>query len=271
MAKQGEEAATLGAGEAVVELLRQAGVGTVFGLLGGSMLELYDALRGSGIAYVGARDERAAGHMADGYARIGGGPGVVLAAQAGPGVANLVTAVAEAHLAYSPLVAIAGAISRQQSGRDGFQELDQQALFAPIAKRSMTVPAPERLPELLAEALRVAMSGRRGPVVLHIPRDIFTARVPAGASIRHPPLAAGAPDADQLAAMVALLRQGPAPGRGCRRRLQDPARLRGADGAGGGAGAAGGLFHRPSRRDGDRAIPCMPARAGRAATGWPPP
>lgn len=207
VAEQGEKAATLGAGEAVVELLRQAGVGTVFGLLGGSMLELYDALRGSGIAYVGARDERAAGHMADGYARIGGGPGVVLAAQAGPGVANLVTAVAEAHLAYSPLVAIAGAISRQQAGRDGFQEIDQQALFAPIAKRSLTVPAPERLPELLAEALRVAMSGRRGPVVLHIPRDIFAARVPAGATLRHPPLAAGAPDADQLAAMVALLRQ----------------------------------------------------------------
>lgn len=203
---EGGEKALVGAGEAVVDLLRRAGVGTVFGLLGGSMLELYDALRGSGIAYVGARDERAAGHMADGYARIAGVPGVVLAAQAGPGVANLVTAIAEARLAYSPLLAIAGAISRRQSGRDGFQEIDQQALFAPIAKRSMTVPAPERLPELLAEALRVAMSGRRGPVVLHVPRDIFAAPVPAGAAILHRPLAAGAPDAEQLAAMVALLR-----------------------------------------------------------------
>ena len=186
---EGGEKALVGAGEAVVDLLRRAGVGTVFGLLGGSMLELYDALRGSGIAYVGARDERAAGHMADGYARIAGVPGVVLAAQAGPGVANLVTAIAEARLAYSPLLAIAGAISRRQSGRDGFQEIDQQALFAPIAKRSMTVPAPERLPELLAEALRVAMSGRRGPVVLHVPRDIFAAPVPAGAAILHRPLA----------------------------------------------------------------------------------
>jgi acetolactate synthase-1/2/3 large subunit/sulfoacetaldehyde acetyltransferase len=90
---------TMGAGEAVVDLLEQAGVKTVFGLLGGSMLELYDALRSSEVSYVGARDERAAGHMADAYARITGRPGVVLGAQAGPGVVNLTTAVAEAHLA----------------------------------------------------------------------------------------------------------------------------------------------------------------------------
>ena len=104
---------TITGGEAVYRVLRDNGVHTVFGLLGGSMLELYDAMHADGaIRYVGARDERAAGHMADAYARITGGPGVVLGAQAGPGVVNLVTAVAEAQLAYAPLVVIAGAISR---------------------------------------------------------------------------------------------------------------------------------------------------------------
>lgn len=196
---------SMGAGEAVVDLLEQAGVKTVFGLLGGSMLELYDALRMSKIGYVGARDERAAGHMADAYARITGGPGVVLGAQAGPGVVNLTTAVAEAHLAYSPLVAIAGAISRDQAGRDTFQEVDQQALFAPISKKSILVPSPERLPELMAEAMRIAMSGRRGPVVLHVPRDIFAADVPAGTLIRHGGNQAGAPDSEQIASILSLL------------------------------------------------------------------
>jgi acetolactate synthase-1/2/3 large subunit/sulfoacetaldehyde acetyltransferase len=196
---------TMGAGEAVVDLLEQAGVETVFGLLGGSMLELYDALRTSTIGYVGARDERAAGHMADAYARISGGPGIVLGAQAGPGVVNLTTAIAEAHLAYSPLVAIAGAISRDQAGRDTFQEVDQQALFAPISKKSIMVPSPERLPELMAEAMRIAMSGRRGPVVLHVPRDIFAAEVPAGTLIRHDANQAGAPDPEQIVSILSLL------------------------------------------------------------------
>ena len=124
-------------GQACVDVLKHAGVKTVFGLLGGSMLELYDAMRGDpAIRYIGARDERAAGHMADAYARMTDGPGIVLGAQAGPGVANLVTAVAEAHLAYSPLVVIAGAITRNDLGKDTFQEFDQLSVFQPICKRS---------------------------------------------------------------------------------------------------------------------------------------
>lgn len=167
---------TITGGEAVYRVLKDAGITTAFGLLGGSMLELFDAMHEDGdIAYVGARDERAAGHMADAYARINGGPGVVLGAQAGPGVVNLVTAVAEAHLAYSPLVVIAGAISRVDLGKDTFQEIDQVALFQPICKRSILVTDAERLPAMLMDAMRLAMSGRRGPVVLHVPRDLFAA------------------------------------------------------------------------------------------------
>lgn len=193
-------------GEAVYRVLRNQGVGTVFGLLGGSMLELYDAIRKGGeIAYVGARDERAAGHMADAHARMTGGPGIVLGAQAGPGVVNLATAVAEAHLAYSPLVVIAGAISRPDLGKDTFQEIDQVALFAPIAKRSVLVTDPSRLAEMLRDAMRLAMSGRRGPVVLHVPRDLMAARVvaPTPAPVRI--ARAGPPASEDVASIKAVI------------------------------------------------------------------
>jgi len=167
-------------GEAVYRVLKANGIDTVFGLLGGSMLELYDAMyQGGEIAYVGARDERAAGHMADAWARMTGKPGVVLGAQAGPGVVNIVTAVAEAQLAYSPMVVIAGAITRADQCKDTFQEVDQVALFAPISKRSIMVTDPSRLAPMLEDAIRLANSGRRGPVVLHVPRDLFAAEVPA--------------------------------------------------------------------------------------------
>jgi len=166
-------------GEAVYCVLKANGIDTVFGLLGGSMLELYDAMyTGGEIDYVGARDERAAGHMADAWARMTGKPGVVLGAQAGPGVVNIVTAVAEALLAYSPLVVIAGAITRADQAKDTFQEIDQVALFAPISKRSVMVADPSRLAPMLEDAIRLANSGRKGPVVLHVPRDLFAAEVP---------------------------------------------------------------------------------------------
>ncbi|MCP9481252.1 thiamine pyrophosphate-binding protein [Shimia sp. CNT1-13L.2] len=166
-------------GEAVYRVLKANGIDTVFGLLGGSMLELYDAMyQGGDIAYVGARDERAAGHMADAWARMTGKPGVVLGAQAGPGVVNIVTAVAEAQLAYSPMVVIAGAITRADQCKDTFQEVDQVALFAPISKRSVMVTDPSRLAPMLEDAIRLANTGRRGPVVLHVPRDLFAEEVP---------------------------------------------------------------------------------------------
>lgn len=173
-------AGLINGGEAVYRVLKANGIDTVFGLLGGSMLELYDAMhQGGEIAYVGARDERAAGHMADAWARMTGKPGVALGAQAGPGVVNLVTAVAEAYLAYSPLVVIAGAITRADQCKGTFQEVDQVSLFAPISKRSVMATDPSRLTPMLEDAIRLANSGRRGPVVLHVPRDLFAAEVPA--------------------------------------------------------------------------------------------
>ena len=203
---------TITGGEAVYRVLKGAGVKIAFGLLGGSMLELFDAmLADGGITYVGARDERAAGHMADAYARINGGPGVVLGAQAGPGVVNLVTAVAEAHLAYSPLVVIAGAISRGDLGKDTFQEIDQMALFQPICKRSMLVTDAERLPVIVMDAMRLAMSGRRGPVVLHVPRDLFAEQITepdiTPLTIARP----GGPTPEDTAAIVEMLKSAQRP------------------------------------------------------------
>lgn len=193
-------------GRAVYNVLKANGISTVFGLLGGSMLELYDAMHhDKAIDYVGARDERAAGHMADAYARMNGGPGVVLGAQAGPGVVNLVTAVAQAQLAYSPLVVIAGAISRGDLGKDTFQEMDQVALFQPIAKRSVMVNTAERLPGMLEDAIRLSMSGRRGPVVLHVPRDLMSAEITA---VERKPVAhatAGPPAQDAINEILELL------------------------------------------------------------------
>ncbi len=198
-------------GAAAVEVLKAAGVKTVFGLLGGSMLELFDALHGSGISYVGARDERAAGHMADAAARITGGPGIVLGAQAGPGVANLVTAVAEAHLAYSPLVVLAGAMPRGDLGKDTFQEIDQVALFQPICKRSILVSDPASLPRMLRDALRLAMSGRRGPVVLHVPRDVFAAEIKAPVPRMLDVAAGGPPAPDRIEDILDMLATAKAP------------------------------------------------------------
>jgi thiamine pyrophosphate-dependent acetolactate synthase large subunit-like protein len=199
-------------GEAIYHTLVANGIETVFGLLGGSMLELYDAMyRNQGLRYIGARDERAAAHMADACARISGHVGIVLGAQSGPGVANLVTGVAEAHLAYSPLVAIAGMTTRAHQGRDTFQEFDQVSLFKPIAKQSIVVPCVERLPEMLNDAIRLANAGRKGPVVLHVPRDLFLDTFDLGIISTPSAVGGAAPTRQQIEQIMGLLQTAQAP------------------------------------------------------------
>lgn len=161
-------------GEAIVEALKAANVSHIFGLLGSTTMELYDALYDcKSIKYVGVRDERAGTHMADAFGRVSRTPGVFLAGQSGPGAANMVTGLAQAKIAYSPVVAITGLAATSHLGRDAFQEIDQQAIFAPITKRTITVPRADRIPEFIKEAFRIATSGRCGPVVVQIPRDYF--------------------------------------------------------------------------------------------------
>lgn len=161
-------------GQALVEALKAAGVSHVFGLLGSSTMEVYDALYDeTAIAYVGVRDERAGTHMADAFGRVSGRPAVILAGQAGPGAANMLTGLIQAKLAYSPLVAVAGLASSEHLGRDAFQEFDQQTVFQAVSKRTWTVTKAERIGEFVREAVTLASVGRKGPVVLNIPRDLF--------------------------------------------------------------------------------------------------
>jgi thiamine pyrophosphate-dependent acetolactate synthase large subunit-like protein len=163
-------------GQAVVSALKAEGVEHVFGLIGSAGMEIFDALHDeASIRFIGVRDERTGTHMADGYARASGRAGVIIAGQNGPGATNLVTGLAQAHAAYSPVVAIAGSLSSAHAYRDAFQEVDQTALFRPVTKKTWLVPQSGRIAELTREAFRTATAPRCGPVVLNIPRDLLAA------------------------------------------------------------------------------------------------
>ena len=165
-------------GQAAVESLKAEGVDHVFGLIGSATMEMFDALYDAkDIRFIGVHDERTGTHMADGYARASGRTGVILAGQNGPGSTNLVTGLAQAAAAYSPVLSIAGMLSTEHLYRDAFQEVDQQALFTPVTKKTWTVTKANRIPEMFREAFRVAMSPRRGPVQLNLPRDVLSEQI----------------------------------------------------------------------------------------------
>jgi len=195
-------------GVAAVEALRAAGVTKVFGLMGSSTLEMYDALYDlKDMQYVGVRHENCGMHMADAFGRVTQTPGLFICGQAGPGSANMVLGLAAAKMAYSPVVVITGLPSTEHLGRDAFQEIDQQTLFLPVTKRVMTVPRSERIPEFILEAFRIANSGRRGPVVVQIPRDLFNfdidVAIPPAGSRRE--MRGGAVDRETLEEVKAML------------------------------------------------------------------
>jgi len=167
-------------GIAAVQALRAAGVSRIFGLMGSSTLEIYDALYDAkDMLYVGVRHENAGMHMADAYGRVTQTPGVFICGQAGPGSANMVLGLMAAKLAYSPVLVITGLPGTADMGKDTFQEIDQHTLFLPVSKKVMTVTRPERVPEFLLEGYRTANSGRRGPVVVQIPRDLLHTEIDA--------------------------------------------------------------------------------------------
>lgn len=164
----------LSGGQAAVEALKAEGTSHVFGLIGSATMEMFDALYdASEINFIGVHDERTGTHMADGFARMSGQAGVILAGQNGPGVTNLVTGLAQARAAYSPVVSIGGALASGHKYRDAFQEVDQDALFKPITKKTWTATSTDRVPEMVREAFREAMAPRRGPVQLNLPRDVL--------------------------------------------------------------------------------------------------
>ncbi len=164
---------TMSAGQAVVEALQIEGVRYIFGVVGSCYVEILDALYGrSDIQFLGVRHEQVAAHMADAYARASGRLGVCMATN-GPGATNLMTGVASAHMNHAPMLVITGAPMISQMLRDSFQELDQLSLFRPLTKAQIQIQRADRIPELFRHAFRVAMAGKKGPVLMDLPRDML--------------------------------------------------------------------------------------------------
>ena len=165
---------SLTGGQAAVKSLKKEKVEHVFGLIGSATMEMFDALyHEKTIKFIGVRDERTGTHMADGYARISNKPGVILAGQNGPGATNLVTGIAQAKAAFSPVVSVAGSYSTKDKMEDAFQGLDQQSLFKPITKKTWTVTDVKQIPITFSNAFKLTMSPRRGPVCINLPRNIL--------------------------------------------------------------------------------------------------
>jgi len=159
----------------VMEALVREGVDTIFGYPGGVVLPLYDEmLNWPQVRHVLVRHEQCAAHMADGYARATGKVGVCLATS-GPGATNLVTGIATAIMDGIPMVAITGNVNSWAIGKDAFQETDIQGITIPITKHNYLVTDIDELPQVLAEAFYLANTGRKGPVLVDIPKDVFTA------------------------------------------------------------------------------------------------
>ena len=162
-------------GQAAVQALKKEKTKHVFGLIGSAAIEMFDALyHEKDIKFIGVRDERTGAHMADGYTRASNQPGVILAGQNGPGATNLVTGIAQAAAAFSPVVSIAGFISTKDKIQDAFQGIDQQSLFKPITKKTWTISEVKKIPKIFSKAFNLAMSPRRGPVQINLPRNILS-------------------------------------------------------------------------------------------------
>ncbi|WP_042355574.1 sulfoacetaldehyde acetyltransferase [Bacillus rubiinfantis] len=157
--------------EAIVETLVAEGVKHISGILGSAFMDMLDLLPEAGIRFIGVRHEQSAAHMADAYTRVSGVAGVVIG-QNGPGITNMVTSVAAANQAHTPMVVISPSAGTPTIGWDGFQEADQVSIFKAITKETVRVTHPSRVADCLRTAFRIAYA-ERGPVLFDIPRDYF--------------------------------------------------------------------------------------------------
>ncbi len=176
------EAARSGA-RLLIEALEHEGVDVVFGYPGGAIMPVYDALLGSRLRHILVRHEQGAALAANGYARATGRVGVCMATS-GPGAANLLTGIADAHLDSVPVVAITGQVPSGALGTDAFQEMDVLGVFMPVVKHSFLVRSADDLPHVVAEAFRVAREGRPGPVLIDLPKDVAQAQTTARPAAR---------------------------------------------------------------------------------------
>jgi acetolactate synthase-1/2/3 large subunit len=159
----------------LVRSLEALGVEVAFGIPGGAILPLYDPLFDSKVRHILVRHEQGGGHAATGYAQATGKVGVCIATS-GPGATNLVTPIADAYMDSVPIVAITGQVPRPAIGTDAFQEADIQGITLPITKHNFLVQTPEEIPQILAEAFHLAASGRPGPVLVDVPKDVLQAQ-----------------------------------------------------------------------------------------------
>ncbi|WEN41702.1 Acetolactate synthase isozyme 1 large subunit [Thauera sp. GDN1] len=188
----------------MVRLLERQGVRTIAGIPGGAILPFYDALSGSDtIRHVLARHEQGAGFMAQGMARVSGVPQVCIASS-GPGATNLVTAIADACLDSIPMVIITGQVPQAMIGTDAFQEVDIYGITVPITKHNFLVRSAQELLEVVPDAFRIAMSGRPGPVLIDVPKDVQNQLIAVDELELPPPAVADpAPQLDMAAVELA--------------------------------------------------------------------
>jgi acetolactate synthase-1/2/3 large subunit len=186
----------LSGAQIAVEALHREGVRHVFGLPGTTIMHLIDALgQHPDMRYISVRHEQVAAFMADGYARAGGEIGVCMASR-GPGAANLSIGVHNAHAESVPVLALLGQVSSEIYYREAFEEMDLVRFFEPVTKWSVEIPGAARIPELLQRAVRTALSGRRGPVMVSLPLDAQTVGAEVGYQPRFLPSRPAPQDAD---------------------------------------------------------------------------
>ncbi|HXX38035.1 MAG TPA: biosynthetic-type acetolactate synthase large subunit [bacterium] len=196
-------------GQALIECLRRAGVEIVFGHPGGQALPLYDSIYDArGIRHVLVRHEQVAAHAATGYHRVTGKVGVCMATS-GPGATNLVTGITDAMMDSAGIVAITGQVSTYAIGSDAFQEADIMGITTPVTKHNMLVQKASDLPQATLQAFLIAGSGRPGPVLVDIPRDVALTEgefeFPEQVTLRSGKIPPAVPSPNQIAAAAALL------------------------------------------------------------------
>lgn len=167
----------LSGGEMLIRALHDEGVEIVFGYPGGAVLHIYDAIFNQDkVEHILVRHEQAATHAADGYARSTGKPGVVLVTS-GPGATNAITGIATAYMDSIPMVVVSGQVEKRMIGTDGFQETDMVGVSRPIVKHSFMVRHPAEMPLIVKKAFHIATTGRPGPVVIDIPKDVSDPKI----------------------------------------------------------------------------------------------
>ena len=196
----------------LIETLIEQGTEVIFGYPGGSVLNIYDELylNSDRIKHIITAHEQGAAHAADGYARASGKVGVVLATS-GPGATNLVTGIANAYLDSVPIVAITGNVAGNMFGKDSFQEVDIMGVTLPITKHNYVVRRAEDLAGTVREAFRIAMSGRPGPVLVDIPKDVQLSYAEYEVGEKVKPYAAVRASDDEIKKAAAMIRESKRP------------------------------------------------------------